>query len=97
MAEFMKVVFDKKDNVNMLLDLTGFSGSDWDSMLDVEVIKSRFRALKHVKKFAVIGAPEKAAKMIGFMHKIIPVDARAFDADQADQAWSFVGAQQLTS
>lgn len=97
MAKFMNGVFDAKDEVNMLLDLTAFTGSDWDSMLDGDVIESRFRSLKHVKKYAVVGAPDKAATMISFMDKIIPVDARAFDADDSEKAWSFVGARQTTA
>ncbi len=96
MAEFMNDVFDRKDSVNMLLDLTAFTGSDWDSMLDGDVIESRFRSLKHVKKYAVIGAPDRAKTMINIMDKIIPVDAKAFDANAATQAWSFVGATQST-
>jgi len=92
MAEFMNDVFDRKEDVNMLLDLTGFTGSDWDSMLDGDVIESRFRALRHVKKYAVIGAPDRAAKMIGLMDKVIPVEAKAFDASDVAAAWAFVGA-----
>lgn len=92
MAKFMNDVFDRTESVNMLLDLTGFSGSDWDSMLDGDVLESRFRALSHVARYAVIGAPDNAAKMIAMMDKIIPVDAKAFDAGEADKAWEFVGA-----
>lgn len=97
MATFMNDVFDRTESVNMLLDLTGFTGSDWDSMLDGDVLESRFRALSHVARYAVVGAPDKAAKMIGLMDKIIPVDARAFDAGDADKAWQFVGATPLQS
>lgn len=93
LADFMNDVFDHSKKVSMLFDLSGFTGSDWDSMLHADVIEARFRALKHVSRYAVVGAPEPAAKMIGLMAKIIPVDARAFDAREASQAWAFVGAQ----
>lgn len=92
MAEFMNDVFDGQDEVSMLLDLTGFTGSDWDNMLDFDVIKSRFRALSHVKRYAVIGAPDSAARMIEFMDKIIPVEAKAFDAAESAEAWHWVKA-----
>lgn len=92
LAKFMNDVFDKHDGVNMLMDLTGFTGSDWDSMLDLDVIKSRFRALSEVKRYAVIGAPENAAKMIGYMDKVISVEAKAFSAADSNDAWAFVGA-----
>ena len=96
LAEHMNRVFDQQDEVNMLLDMTAFTGSDWDSMLDGDVISSRFRALRHVKKYAVVGAPDRAAKMIGFMDKVIPVEAKAFDAADIAQAWAFVGTQPLS-
>ena len=91
LAKFMNAVFDNTDKVNMLLDLSNFTGSDWDSILDGDVIASRFRALSHVSRYAVVGAPDKAAKMIEYMDKIIPVDARAFNASEMAQAWEFVG------
>lgn len=97
LAKHMNNVFDYSEKVNMLLDLTGFDGSDWDSMLDADVITSRFRALSHVARYAVVGAPEKAGKMIGFMDKIIPVEAKVFDVHQMDEAWDFVGARPVTS
>lgn len=93
LAEYMNDVFDKGGKVSMLLDLSAMTGSDWDALLDGDVIESRLRALKHVEKYAVIGAPDRAATMIGIFDKLIPVDARAFKVDDVSQAWAFVGAQ----
>lgn len=97
LAKHMNRVFDRHDNVNMLLDMTGFIGNDWDTLFDEDVISSRFRALKHVSRYAVVGAPDRAAKMIEIIDKIIPVDARAFEAREADAAWVFVGAQRVAA
>lgn len=97
LAKHMNGVFDRFDKVNMLLDLTGFTGSDWDSMLDGDVITSRFRALRHVSRYAVIGAPANAAKMINLMDKVIPVEAKAFDTEQTVEAWDFVGASPVVT
>ena len=92
LARYMNAAFDQHDGkVDMLLDLTAFTGSDWDSFLDKDVIVSRFRALSNVGKYAVIGAPERASKMINLLDNVIPVDARAFASDQIDAAWSWVG------
>ncbi|MEL7463051.1 MAG: STAS/SEC14 domain-containing protein [Pseudomonadota bacterium] len=92
LAEFMNKVFDERERVSMLLDLTAYTGSDWDAMFDGDVIESRFRALTKVAKYAVVGAPDRATKMIGIMDKIIPVEAKAFGVHQTDKAWAFVGA-----
>lgn len=92
LAKYMNGVFDKhSEKVDMLLDLSGFSGSDWDSILDVDVIASRLRALTNVDKYAVVGAPDSAARMIALMDKIIPVKARAFDKTEMEAAWAWLG------
>ena len=92
MAKYMNAAFDRHDSkVDMLLDLTACTGSDWDSFLDKDVIVSRFRALSNVGKYAVIGAPERATKMINLLDSVIPMDARAFPSDAVEAAWSWVG------
>lgn len=92
LAKFMNAAFDRhEEKVDMLLDLSGFTGSDWDSLLDGDVLKSRFRALSEVRRYAVVGAPERAQKMISFMDQFISVEARAFDKADEESAWRFVG------
>ncbi|WP_425093496.1 STAS/SEC14 domain-containing protein [Tropicimonas sp. S265A] len=93
MAEFMNDVFDRHEKVNMLLRLDGYTGSDKDALFDGDVIESRWRSLFKVGKYAVVGAPEGASKMIGFMDKILPVEAKAFETAQEIAAWEFVGAR----
>lgn len=98
LAEHMNAVFDAADGkVSMLMDLTNFEGSDWTAIFDDDVAVSRVRSISSVEKYAVIGAPEKASRMIEFMDKLIPVDARAFEAHEVDAAWSFVGAQETSA
>lgn len=91
MAKFMNTAFDNADHVNMLMLLSDYTGSDWDSIFEPEVLESRFRSLSKVKKYAVVGAPERAARMIQAMDWVLPVDAKTFTEDDVGQAWDFVG------
>lgn len=90
LAEHMNGVFDTADDVAMLFDLTAFEPGGSSALFDAEVLRSRLRAVDKVARYAVIGAPEPAARMIGVMDRIIPVDARTFAPDEADAAWAFV-------
>ncbi len=96
LAEYMNEVFDQHDKVNMLMRLDGFTGSDKTALFDGDVIESRWRSLFNVEKYAVVGAPDGAEKMIGFMDKLIPVDARTFKSHEEHAAWQFVGANPRT-
>lgn len=96
MAEIMNAAFDTWDTVSMLLILEEFEGRETGAGLDLETMKSQFRSLRHVEKYAVVGPPTFARKMINLMDKIIPVDARTFDAAEEHRAWAFVGARPLS-
>ena len=91
MAQYMNDVFDKSDKVSMLMRLNDYTGSDATAMFDDDVIASRWRSLAKVDRYVVVGAPAFAEKMIAVMDKIIPVDAKTFDADDEVSAWAYVG------
>ncbi|PZX15739.1 SpoIIAA-like protein [Palleronia aestuarii] len=93
MAEYMNAAFDTHEKVSMLLLFENYHGSETGAGLDWDSVKSRFRSLSKVDKYAVVGAPDGAARMIDMMDKVIPVDARTFTAGEADAAWRFVGAR----
>lgn len=98
LAEYMNDVFDRTGTkVHMLFDLRGFDSSEASGLFDTEVLRSRLRAVSKVGKYAVVGAPEAAERMIETMDRIIPVDARTFGSDRIDAAWDFVGARPATA
>ncbi|WP_281969220.1 STAS/SEC14 domain-containing protein [Roseovarius nanhaiticus] len=97
MAEHMNEVFDRADGkVDMLLDLSAMTGRDLDAIFDGDVLKAQVRSWTKVGKYAVIGAPTRAAKIIEWADKVIPVEAKAFEADRANEAWAFVSASRIS-
>jgi len=95
MAATMNAAFDTHDSVSMLLIFAPYEGSETGAGLNVETLKSQFRSLRHVEKYAVVGAPRAAAALINTMGSLIPVEARTFDAADEQEAWRFVGASPL--
>lgn len=95
MAKVMNDAFDTHDKVSMLLRFEHYEGAELGASWTVETMKSQFRSLANVDKYAVVGAPALAATMISVMDKVIPVDARSFDAAEEAAAWDFVAARPL--
>lgn len=93
MASVMNAAFDAHPSVSMLLIFDHFDGAR--PSLDMKTLRSQFRALAKVDKYAVVGAPAVAATMITLMDKVIPTDARTFEAQDEAEAWRFVGARPL--
>ena len=92
MATTMNDAFDSRTSVSMLLIFDHFEGTEAGVGFDMETLRSQFRALAKVDKYAVVGAPAAAAMLISVMDKVMPTDARAFDASEEMSAWRFVGA-----
>ena len=94
MAQFMNDVFDRAEasKVDMVMIFDGYEGTSIGPIFDTDVIKSRWRSLSSVGKYAVVGAPEPAKAMIGTLDKLLPVHAAAFDTIAIHDAWAFVGA-----
>jgi hypothetical protein len=93
MAETMNAAFDVQPAVSMLLIFDAYEGVETGAGFDVQTLTSQFRSLVKVDKYAVVGAPGFASGMINVMDKIIPTDARTFDAGDEAMAWDFVGAR----
>ncbi len=93
MADLMNAAFDTHDKVNMMLIFRDYEGSELGAGFQWSSIRSRFRALTHVDKYVVVGAPDAAETMIDTMGKLIPVEAKTFDLAEVDAAWTFVGAR----
>lgn len=92
MAKTMNTAFDASDDkVDMMLVFIDYDGSEGGAMFDRDVISSRFRALTHVDKYVVVGAPEKARYMLDILDELIPVDAHTFELSEIDKAWELLG------
>jgi len=96
MADEMLTAFEQHDKVNMLLIFEGYEGSETFASLQGNVMKVQVKALSKVDKYAVVGAPGFAETMIGASDMVLPVASKAFEANEVDQAWEFVGAKPLS-
>lgn len=96
MGATMNNTFDVHPCVSMLLIVEQFEGVEAGAGFDMETMKSQFRSLAKVDKYAVVGAPSVASTMINVMDKVIPTDARTFERSEEAAAWAFVGARPLT-
>lgn len=92
MAASLDEAFDRLDSISLLLLFRAWDGVELSAVFDPDVVKAQFRALAHVERYAVVGAPDGPETLIEVMDALIPVDARTFDPEELSLAWDFVGA-----
>jgi hypothetical protein len=95
MGERMVEAFDARpDKVDMLLIFDGYEGAEPLAGFSWPALRSRVESLWEVDRYVTAGAPDAASEMIEAMGKVIPVEARAFDDE--DAAWHYLGRQPTT-
>jgi molybdopterin/thiamine biosynthesis adenylyltransferase len=57
-----------------------------------EALGAQARSIRHVRKYAVVGAPAWARAMIEVSDFLSPVDAKTFDLAEEAEAWAWIEA-----
>lgn len=89
-AEELDAAFDAQGRINMLLVLDDMTTAEAAGGFSLTSLKTQLRALSHVDRYAVVGAPQPAERMLRAFDSLSAIDARAFPRDREDEAWRFV-------
>jgi hypothetical protein len=97
MAREVLAAFEERGEVDMLITLENWDGISAGAILSRERVEAQVRAVRHVRKYAVVGPPDWAAALVNGFDRILPVDARTFEAgdEAAARAWLEEGAEAL--
>ncbi len=97
MAREVLAAFEERGEVDILITLHDWDGISAGAIFNRERIEAQARAVRHVRKYAVVGPPDWAATLINGFDRILPVDARTFDSgdEAAARAWLDEGAEAL--
>jgi hypothetical protein len=90
MAGVVETAFDTVDTVDIIIVMHHYDGVEFPAAFDPAGLRAQARAIRHVGKYAVVGAPGWAEAMINLMSPLSPVEARTFSLDEEDEAWAWV-------
>lgn len=95
MARRVEAAFRRHETVDMLLLIPHYEGAELGAVLDAEALKAQLKSARHVRRYAVVGAPAWAAAMIDLFSPLSPVEAKTFATDEAPEAWRWVHRQPI--
>ncbi|WP_299684938.1 STAS/SEC14 domain-containing protein [uncultured Tateyamaria sp.] len=96
MAELMNNAFDRHDDkVDMLMIFDRYDGAETGASWSWEALKSRFKSVSNVRRYVVVGVPERAQELIETMNALIPVEAETFDTEAS--AWRALDAEAIAA
>ncbi len=89
-----KPYLEKEGKVNVLAKLSAFNGFDLFAMIEDDLVRTKFKSLSKVDKYAVIGPKPWMRNLLELFYPLTSVKLRVFDKDEEAAAWEWVGAQQ---
>jgi hypothetical protein len=88
MGERMNDVFGRTDDkVDMLLVFETERSSEPGASFSADAMTAQSKALTNVRNYVVANAPGQAGGIVESMGKVMPVEARSFDTEEAALAW----------
>lgn len=89
MAAQANTGFDRFDEIDMLIVMSNYDGADLGALFDGDALGVQARAARHVRRYAVVGAPAWAEAMINLFAPLTPVEEKTFalEDEAAARLW----------
>jgi hypothetical protein len=83
------------DKIDMLVRIREYEGVDWDAAMKDFRLLGKTHALKHIRRYAVVGGPGWMGAVIALFNPFFRVEMKHFDAAEEAEAWAWIGASEV--
>jgi len=93
-VEAMKPFLEREGKFNVLARMKDFGGFDLLAALDDDLVKTKYKAISKVEKYAIVGAKAWMRNLMELIAPLFSTEIRFFDLEEEHAAWEWVGAEQ---
>ena len=86
----LEEAYEKHDKINLLVRMGRYDGFDWSALFSEATYVSKFHAIRHLRRYALVGGPAWAANAISFFGPLFRMDVKHFDLDAEAEAWKWI-------
>jgi hypothetical protein len=83
------------DKVDMLVRIRDYDGIDWEAAMKDFSLLGKTHALKHIRRYAVVGGPGWMGPMINVFKPFFSIEMKHFDAAEEREAWKWIDAREI--
>lgn len=87
MAREVETAFSREGVIDLLVVMRPWRGMDLAAAADRSMLRSMAESLRHVRRYAVAGAPAWAQALIALGRPLTPVTERTFDDETDARRW----------
>ena len=93
----LEAAYLRHDKIDLLVRITRYEGFDWAVAFDRTTIRGEAQALRHIRRYAVVGGPVWMRTVIGIFGPLTSVKTRCFDAGDEAAGWEWIGGKPVDS
>lgn len=82
--------YKKFDRIDLLVRMGRYDGFEWNALFSQTTYLGKLHALKHLRRYALVGGPAWFATAIKFFNPLFRVDIRHFELDEEADAWNWI-------
>jgi hypothetical protein len=83
------------DTIDMLVRIRDYDGVDWDAAMKDFRLLGKTHALKHIRRYAVVGGPGWIGAVVVLFNPFFRVEMKHFDLAEESKAWAWIGASEV--
>lgn len=87
----LEAAYAENDKVDLLVRITQYDGFDWGAVLNEATIRGKAQALRHIRKYAVVGGPVWMRAVLTAFGPLTSVKTRHFRSSNEARAWEWIG------
>ncbi|MEM6464514.1 MAG: STAS/SEC14 domain-containing protein [Pseudomonadota bacterium] len=88
--ETLEKAYEKHDQVSVLMRIGRYDGFDWDTLFSETSYIGKLHAIRHMRRYALVGGPSWAASATRFFAPLFRMDVRHFELDEETEAWNWI-------
>lgn len=89
----LEAAYQLHDKIDVLVRVSDYEGFDWQAVLSRTTFKAKSHALKHIRRYAVVGGPGWLHATMSLFNPLTPVESRHFNTEEEAAAWEWIGAK----
>ncbi|MCR9135521.1 MAG: STAS/SEC14 domain-containing protein [Alphaproteobacteria bacterium] len=86
----LEKAYQQHERINLLVRIGRFDGFDWSALFSESTFMGKLHAIKHLRRYAVIGGPSWFQTAIAVFDPLFRVEVRHFDYDAEAEAWRWI-------
>jgi len=91
----LEEAYQEHDRINLLIRIGRFDGFDWSTLFSESTFMGKLHAIKHLRRYAVIGGPDWFATAIRIFDPLFRVEVRHFGYEAEAEAWRWIYEEDL--